>query len=92
MAALAEELQHTLRDQQDAVLTLTEAAAEGGYAVDTLSRMIRDGRLANVGRKHAPRIRRSDVPRKGGGLPIWPEVGNIGDARRRAVRASIAAK
>lgn len=48
------------------VLTLAEASAVGGYSVDHLSRLIREGAIENVGRKHAPRIRRRDVPAKTG--------------------------
>jgi len=43
-------------------LTLREAAAECGYSVEHLARLIRQGRLPNAGRRHAPRLRRSDLP------------------------------
>lgn len=45
-------------------LTLREAAGESGYSPDHLSRLVREGRLPNVGRKHAPRVLRSDLPRR----------------------------
>lgn len=49
-------------------LTLAEAARESGYSTDQLSRLIREGKLVNVGRKGAPRVRRGDLPKKPGGL------------------------
>lgn len=50
-------------------VTLTEAARHTGYTADSLSRMIREGRLTNHGRKHAPRVRVSECPKK----PARPE-------------------
>ena len=45
-------------------LNLTEAAEASGYSADHLGRLVRDGAIANLGRKNAPRIRRGDLPRK----------------------------
>jgi hypothetical protein len=45
-------------------LTLDEASRESGYSTDHLRHLIADGTLANAGRKHAPRLRRVDLPRK----------------------------
>lgn len=45
-------------------LSLTRAAAESGYSADHLGRLVREGKLANVGRPNAPRVRRADLPRK----------------------------
>jgi hypothetical protein len=39
-------------------------AAASGYSTDHLTALIRKGTLPNAGRKHAPRIRRGDLPRK----------------------------
>ena len=46
------------------LLPLHRAAAESGYSVDHLGRLLRDGKLANAGRVNAPRIRRGDLPIK----------------------------
>jgi hypothetical protein len=50
----------------DDVVTLSEAAAIGGYSVDHLQRLVKSGKLRQYGRRHAPRIRRVDVPIKSG--------------------------
>lgn len=62
----AHELEGALADGQDEVLNLTEAAHESGYTADHLSRLINDGTIPNAGRKHAPGIRRRDLPLKPG--------------------------
>lgn len=48
----------------EAPVPLSVAAAETGYTTDHLSRLIKEGKLANHGRKHAPRVKLSDCPRK----------------------------
>lgn len=65
----AAELEASQRRDEEELLTLTEAANVGGYTADSLGRMMRKGKLANAGRKNAPRVRRGDVPMKLGGLP-----------------------
>jgi hypothetical protein len=45
-------------------LTLKEAAKESGYSTSQLARQISDGKLENVGKKGAPRVRRCDLPMK----------------------------
>ncbi len=50
-------------------LNLTDAAAESGYSPDHLGRLVKRGLIRNSGRPNAPRILRSDLPRKPGGLP-----------------------
>lgn len=66
--ALAREVLNDLRGMVDAYesasLTLTTAAAESGYSRRQLTRMIAEGKLANVGRHNAPRVLRKDLPRK----------------------------
>ena len=47
-------------------LTLDQASKLGGYDPGSLRRMIRERKIPNVGRRHAPRIRRQDVPMKPG--------------------------
>lgn len=46
-------------------LTLDEAATESGYTYTTIQKMLATGRLLNVGRRHRPRVRRGDLPKKG---------------------------
>lgn len=60
----AAELERELQAEAGEALTLPQAADASGYSADYLGRMIRDGRIANAGRPHAPRIRRADLPRK----------------------------
>jgi len=69
-------------------VTLKEAQAIGGFSIDHLQRLVASGQIENVGRKHRPRIRRSDVPIKPGHhLPTGPD--DVSSARRRIV-ASVA--
>jgi hypothetical protein len=49
----------------DELLSLRCAARESGYSVDHLSRLLREGRILNSGRKSKPLIRRRDLPQKG---------------------------
>lgn len=58
------ELEQTLREVDDQLLDLQEAARESGYSSDHLGRLIRNGKIPNGGRRNAPRIRRSDLPRR----------------------------
>lgn len=51
------------------LLTLTEAAAEGGYSVDHLGRLVRQGKIPTAGRPGAPRIALEHAPRKAGVAP-----------------------
>ena len=51
-------------EQGDESLSLQEAAKESGYNRDSLSRMIREGRLTDVGAKRRPRLRRADLPKR----------------------------
>jgi len=48
----------------DDVLSIAQAARESGHSAEHLRRLVRKGKLQNLGRTHAPRVRRSDVPRK----------------------------
>jgi hypothetical protein len=66
---VASELEAAFAQQNDETVTLTEAARISGYHPDHIGRMVRDGDIPNAGRKHAPRVRLGDVPRKAGALP-----------------------
>ena len=50
-------------------MTLAQAAVASGYSADHLGREVREGRIPNAGRPHAPRIRRANLPRKRPELP-----------------------
>jgi len=71
-AALLEEVLHDFdaatSDYQAQPLTLGNAARESGYSADYLGRLVREGRIPNAGRPNAPKIRRSDLPRKASSL------------------------
>lgn len=66
----------------EAAVSLPVAGNETGYSTDHLSRLIKEGKLTNYGRKHAPRVRLSECPRKssasagrlagGAGMPYHP--------------------
>lgn len=66
---VADELDAAFARQNDKTVTLTEAARFSGYHPDSLGRLVRDGDIPNAGRKHAPRVRLGDLPRKAGVLP-----------------------
>jgi hypothetical protein len=58
----ATELEQALNTAGSETLTLTEAARLSGLTAGYLGDMIRAGKLPNAGRKHAPRVRRVDLP------------------------------
>ncbi|MDQ3605086.1 MAG: hypothetical protein M3418_02695, partial [Gemmatimonadota bacterium] len=60
----ADELERALEGTADELLSLKRAAAESGYTVDHIGRILRHQPTLNKGRKHAPRIRRGDLPKK----------------------------
>lgn len=62
----ADELEAALREQADEELTLAQAAEESGYSKRRLRELIADGVVPQAGRKHAPRVRRADLPVKPG--------------------------
>jgi hypothetical protein len=64
LETLAGELETALHVADSQALTIGEAARLSGYSPDHLSRLVRDGKVANVGRKHAPRVRRADLPQR----------------------------
>ena len=59
--ALAREIVSSLRTIRetslDEPLSLTEAAKRAGYSADHIGRLVREGKVPNVGRKNAPRVR-----------------------------------
>jgi hypothetical protein len=65
----ADELERALASQEGELLTLQQAALVSGYSADHLGRLIRRGTLTNLGRRRAPRVRRTELPRKAAALP-----------------------
>ena len=45
-------------------MTLRVAEAESGYSYSALEKKVREGTIPNAGKSGAPRIRRSDLPKK----------------------------
>ena len=56
-------LEEAARDNDEATLTLANAARESGYSTDHLGRLVRSGKTSNAGRPGAPRISRGHLPR-----------------------------
>jgi hypothetical protein len=90
-AAICEEVLADLDALQrlagETMLKLSDAAAVSGYSRDHLARLLREGKLPNTGRKGAPRIRITDLPRR----PSTPLAGSRPtqydpDADARALR------
>ena len=64
LESCADELEAALRQHEQEALTLQEASEESGYSYSALQKMVATGKLARVGNKHTPRVRRRDLPRK----------------------------
>jgi len=64
-APLAREIVSSIRairaTSLDEPLSLTEASRRYGYTADHIGRLVREGKLQNVGRKNAPRVRARDL-------------------------------
>ena len=58
------EVTAALQAEEEAALSLREAARRSGYSVDHLARLIREGRLVNIGAPRRPQLRCGDLPRK----------------------------
>ncbi len=77
---VADELTESLDRWWLEELTLEEAAEEKGRSYDTIQRRVASGDLPNVGRKHRPRVRRTDLYRRGT---------TAGDERMRDIAAEL---
>ena len=88
----ADDLETTLRDRDETTLSLVEAARESGYSADHLGRLVRDGRIPNAGRPGAPRIARTDLPRKAPAEPPLAHEPRRGDVSNRQIVQSIIQK
>ncbi len=62
--AHAAELEEALARAEGRLLTLREAAAESGYSVAHLRVLLASGALMQAGRRGAPRVLSSELPRK----------------------------
>ena len=76
--------------ETEPLLNLTQAARECGYSPDALGRMVRSGRIPNLGRPGAPRVRRTDLPRKAG-LPLLLSPDSPPETRAYIARAALTA-
>ena len=65
-----DELEKALKQDFDEPFTLKQASHVSGFSDDYLGRLIRQGKLTNVGRKNAPRVRRGDLPSKIGASEV----------------------
>jgi hypothetical protein len=54
----------------DQAISLAEAARVSGYTAGHLGRLVRAGKITNVGRKGAPKVRQRDLPTKPAKLAI----------------------
>lgn len=63
MDQLIEELLEAACRSREEALTLAQAAAESGYTVAHLGRLIRSRRIRNAGKKGKPMICRGDLPK-----------------------------
>ena len=68
----ARELAEALGTHDDEALTLAEAAAESGYSVSHLRRLITQNKLRDTAQVGPPLVRRGDLPRKPGGQQQKP--------------------
>ena len=77
---LLDELDAAERTDADRPVTLPEAAELSGYHADTIRHKIAAGELENAGRKHVPRVRASDLPRKPAKVAIGSSYDPAADA------------
>jgi hypothetical protein len=82
----ADQLEQALNRAAIEALTLEQAATESGYSADHLGRLLREKRIPNAGRAHAPRILRRDLPRK---PAAKAPTGSAGDLHEGALVRSI---
>ncbi len=89
----ADQLEESLRGDDDDLMTLVQAAEYGGYTADTLGRKVKSGTIKNCGQKNAPKLRRADVPTKPG-YPKDPDPPKgprsspkVHDISRRAIQS-----
>lgn len=67
---MAAEMEAELKAGDTEVIGLAAAEALSGYTAGHLRRLVRDGRLRNVGSDRKPEFVTADLPRKPGYLPV----------------------
>jgi hypothetical protein len=77
----------TVERERQELLNLQEASRRSGYSADHLGRLVRDGRIPNAGRPHAPRIRVGDLPRKPGAPDVAPGSERTAPSKTTVVRS-----
>ena len=70
----ASALESRIREYWLQELTLDEAASESGFSYSALQKKVASGDIENVGNKHSPRLRRQDLPKKGGTAKEEPDL------------------
>jgi hypothetical protein len=66
MESCVADLESRWNEWQLEALTLEQAVTESGFSYSALQKKVASGELENVGDKHKPRVRRRDLPKKGG--------------------------
>ena len=76
MEAMAAELEDRITEWLDEGLTLEQSARESRHTYNHLQASVADGKLPHAGERGEPRIRRRDLPVKGGhrGAPSIAEM------------------
>lgn len=88
-ADVLEDLAALLNAERETLLSLDDAAKHCGYSADHLGRLIRSGKLANLGRKHSPLVRLGDLPRKANALRPTPLGRNVRTTERRQIARAL---
>ena len=89
VARLADELTDAIDKDADELLTLDQASEESGYSAEHLGRLVRDSKIPNAGRPHAPRVRRRDLPLKTSSLRADKSSLNIATDRTEIARSIV---
>ena len=85
----ADDLETTIREQDETTFSLVEAARESGYSKDHLGRLVREGKIPNAGRPNAPRILRRNLPLKAPSGPRLAESAARRDVSNEQIVQSI---
>lgn len=85
----ANELEQLDRAQAGELVGLTEGAQISGYSANSLGRMVRQGRLKNLGKPNAPKIRRGDLPMKPSAVAAPRLVRHFDDVKRSAIASRV---
>lgn len=89
LSTVAKDLLQERETWESAELTLEQAAEESGYSYSTLQRKVASGEISNAGEKHAPRIRRGDLPRKGSRIDAEEEQEDGGEQEDAGIASEI---